>query len=74
MSIYSNFVKDLKEKDSCRVGSFEASLSKISDEMAEEKCGGRSLCNSTGYSQTSGDDDDEGSPRPDSMSNDGLEI
>ena len=40
MNIYSNFVKDLKEKDSCRVGSFEASLSKISDEMVEEKCGG----------------------------------
>lgn len=40
MSVYANFVKDMKEKDSGRVGSFEASLLEISDAMVEEKCGG----------------------------------
>lgn len=38
--VYANFIKDLKERDSGRVGSFEASLSEISDAMVEEKCGG----------------------------------
>eukprot|EP00986_Skeletonema_menzelii_P008040 scaffold3268_cov171-Skeletonema_menzelii.AAC.2 len=40
MNVYANFVRDLKERDSVRVVSFEASLSEINDDMVEEKCGG----------------------------------
>ncbi len=40
ISVYANFIKDLKEKDRGRVGSFEASLAEISDATVEEKCGG----------------------------------
>ena len=39
LPIFSNFVKDLKAKDSVRVASFEASMTKISDSMVDEKCG-----------------------------------
>ena len=38
-AIYSAFVKELKEKDSTRVKSFEADIAKIADSMVTNKCG-----------------------------------
>lgn len=37
--LFSEFVKDLKAKDSVRTAAFEASMAKISDSMVDEKCG-----------------------------------
>lgn len=40
MNLFANFVRDLKERDSVRIGSFEASLSEITDDIVEKKSGG----------------------------------
>jgi len=37
--LFSEFVRELKAKDSVRVASFEACMAKISDTMVDEKCG-----------------------------------